>query len=670
MFVQGVQSPSGRPGVDKAPRASAQSYFKLSRFGSGPHEWTDTERAQGHLCNGGATEGTILHASLPSGAGHVETLRGPGPSPLTRVSTGTGVSTQRLLRIRRRNIRFLCNSRKNRMRGLLPPAKETIEAAMEEHDSAEEALLLRRMRLNDPLVDEVPIRRWRTQWFPSFARRSLVPLVQAASRCHAIVEVRDARLPLLSRCNLRVLQLPKPKVVILTHADQASPIATRHWQRHFRRESREVAALELHAELTRARKLVRNSEACPLAPRLQHLFIDAREPAAVVRVQRLLRSLVKRHRRYRRELDAFRSVCKQAAAAAAADGVDASTASEQVAQLVASLKGATNEAADAGGELTKASLQQRKPLRILIVGLPNLHRQPVTMAGVGDMSRLFDVVDTPGFIPVHPGKGKGKRKLNISQHKMLQQRLGTGARQGQLDLGLFFDYTHPRPSPDELALLGAFHMLPHSCLFTIEEAAVALGNAFFRIRKLLPAASDIGRVMTRYKMSTEAFKEDMDMGVQLLLTLAEKRHHSNEGAAAQRLLSDFTQGYLGRHTFELPPMRYPGEAPTTRTIRNPDTAEGNAHAADEAAGLSGHSVQAPSRVFPQGSSTSNVVVQPPRTRVKNVHVGLVLSKKRKHIPHPVQRTLALSTVKVPSKAASRTKQQEESSSSNYWLQGG
>lgn len=49
----------------------------------------------------------------------------------------------------------------------------------------------------------------------------------------------------------------------------------------------------------------------------------------------------------------------------------------------------------------------------------------------------------------------------------------------------------------------------------------------------------------------------------VLAQLADQRHHGNTGAAAQRLLSDFTQGYLGRHTFELPPRRYapPGTAP-------------------------------------------------------------------------------------------------------------
>lgn len=41
----------------------------------------------------------------------------------------------------------------------------------------------------------------------------------------------------------------------------------------------------------------------------------------------------------------------------------------------------------------------------------------------------------------------------------------------------------------------------------------------------------------------------------LSLQIAEKRHHSNAAAAAQRVLSDFTQGYLGRHTFELAPLK-------------------------------------------------------------------------------------------------------------------
>lgn len=37
------------------------------------------------------------------------------------------------------------------------------------------------------------------------------------------------------------------------------------------------------------------------------------------------------------------------------------------------------------------------------------------------------------------------------------------------------------------------------------------------------------------------------------MQLAELRHHGNLGAAAQRLLSDVTQGYLSKYTLELPP---------------------------------------------------------------------------------------------------------------------
>lgn len=43
---------------------------------------------------------------------------------------------------------------------------------------------------------------------------------------------------------------------------QASPMATRLWQRHFRRESREAAALQLYTELMRARKQIKHPGMC------------------------------------------------------------------------------------------------------------------------------------------------------------------------------------------------------------------------------------------------------------------------------------------------------------------------------------------------------------------------------------------------------------------------
>ena len=169
-----------------------------------------------------------------------------------------------------------------------------------------------------------------------------------------------------------------------------------------------------------------------------------------------------------------------------------------------------------------------------------IHRQPARSRQVGNSSRLFEVIDTPGFIPVHLGKNKGKKLLTASQQKQLQQNLGTSRRQRQLDLGLFFDFTHPHPSPDELALLGAFHMLPHSCLFTIEEAAVALGDAFFRIRQQLPAATDLDRVLARYQLEALASGNGARMGVQLLLSVSPRR--KTDGPSVVRRLCGFLLG--------------------------------------------------------------------------------------------------------------------------------
>ncbi|KAL8452816.1 hypothetical protein Emag_002189 [Eimeria magna] len=541
-------------------------------------------------------EGAVTNA-LAAPATQVEQQLAQGSTRrlfLPGVATEAEASFKRLSRIRRRNIRFLCGARRNRARGSLrPAAAAAAEAAAARQGSLEDIYVQESLQLKDPLVVEQTSKRWRIQWFPSFARKSLVPLARAASRCDVLVEVRDARLPVLSRCNLRLLGGPLPKAVILTHADQASPEATRLWQRHFRRESRETAALQLHKELVRARKQLKSagllqamSRACPLAPRVPHLFVDAREQAAVVRVQRLLRSLVSRHRRYQKDLQRFRVSCKRLAARVRQAASTQPTESALVESIVSSTTrtAASDPNLVTSGEArpSRALVRKRKPIRVLVVGAPNvgksklancllgrtaarsyrwpgvtrsvnIYRQPLSSTGQEDASRLFEVIDCPGFLPVHASQ---RKKYTCAQFQQHPQRLGTAARPKQLPLELFFDFEHPRSSADELALLAALRLLPESAVFTIEEAAVALANKLFSMRKQWAAATDFDRVISRYKLNPLAFDHSSIAGVQLLLTLAEQRHHGNTGAAAQRLLSDLTQGYLGRHTFELPPQRF------------------------------------------------------------------------------------------------------------------
>lgn len=146
-----------------------------------------------------------------------------------------------------------------------------------------------------------------------------------------------------------------------------------------------------------------------------------------------------------------------------------------------------------------------------------VHRHPPLLTGEGDRSRLFEVIDTPGFIPVSPSERVRKKRLSAQQQQQLQERIGTASRVRQLPLELFFDLNYPRLSADELALLAAFRMLPESCLFTIEEAAVALGEAFFRVGEQLPAATDVKRLLTRYQLHSLALDKSSNMGLQLVL---------------------------------------------------------------------------------------------------------------------------------------------------------
>lgn len=123
--------------------------------------------------------------------------------------------------------------------------------------------------------------------------------------------------------------------------------------------------------------------ACPLAPRLPYLFVDAREAAAVVQVQRLLRSLVGRHQRYQKEIQRFRSICKHAAAAVAS-GASAPLQSTALTEELAAAEQTTAKANDPqAADLSRAMFRQRKPLRVLIVGAPNVGKSKIANCLLG-----------------------------------------------------------------------------------------------------------------------------------------------------------------------------------------------------------------------------------------------------------------------------------------------
>lgn len=108
----------------------------------------------------GASDGPRLFDYRSVGAADMQVPRRQ-PASFGRVSTESETSPHRLLRIRKRNIRFLCGSRRNRARGLPRPAAA---AAVARHNSADDAFVQQSLRLEDPLVAQPPTTRWRTQW--------------------------------------------------------------------------------------------------------------------------------------------------------------------------------------------------------------------------------------------------------------------------------------------------------------------------------------------------------------------------------------------------------------------------------------------------------------------------------------------------------------------------
>lgn len=134
-------------------------------------------------------------------------------------------------------------------------------------------------------------------------------------------------------------------------------------------------------------------------------------------------------------------------------------------------------------------------------------RQRVTLNAA---KRLFDVVDTPGFVPIHEsasGKRKEERWMR-SPTKRIRER--------QLHLSRFFDFTYPRLSADDLALFAAFHFIPHSCLFTIEEAAIEFAARFLKVHSILPAAANLQQLSSRYQFDPTQFDDRYHIGNQFL----------------------------------------------------------------------------------------------------------------------------------------------------------
>lgn len=146
-------------------------------------------------------------------------------------------------------------------------------------------------------------------------------------------------------------------------------------------------------------------------------------------------------------------------------------------------------------------------IRMLCIHLLQRLRQPIRLDAE---KRLFDVVDTPGFLPIHESatKKRKEKRWNCNSTNRIRER--------QLHLSRFFDFSHPRLSADDLALFAAFHFIPHSCLFTIEEAAAEFARRFLKVHSDFPAAVDLQQLSSRYHIDPTQFDDRYHIGNQFL----------------------------------------------------------------------------------------------------------------------------------------------------------
>lgn len=277
-------------------------------------------------------------------------------------------------------------------------------------------------------------------------------------------------------------------------------------------------------------------------------------------------------------------------------------------------------------ELLRGGLRSRRPLHLLLVGMPNVGKSALcnrllhakkarsyNYPGVSkvvthyrrrgglfdtNLHRLFDCIDSPGLLPPRDSSsanqgtvittedlsssaataesaasllvnssellGHSKNEQQVKKKKTLSTRgrytvsptavLGMPKKTSRSSC-----VTHPLWTDDEnIRLLAALNMLPQSCLFTIEEAAVAFLNRALYVWARRPAYVPLATMTSRYRidpLQAGAAADENYSGCEYLHRLAEVNHHCCTGAASQRLLTDLQKGYLGRLTLEIPPTR-------------------------------------------------------------------------------------------------------------------
>nr|CEL77659.1 TPA: GTP-binding conserved hypothetical domain-containing protein [Toxoplasma gondii VEG] len=375
----------------------------------------------------------------------------------------------------------------------------------------------------------------------------------------------------------------------------------------------------------------------PIAPATPVVFVNAQQGGAcIVRVEKAARKIVKKWREYRRDLEVYRQRLKRLATEEAkpfATEGEQNVENGSEGEEGRGSAGCSVKSQSCGSEGTlgpakenvphtvsssartpggaRSHLRTKRPLRLLIVGMPNTGKSALCNRLLGtkrarsynypgvtkvltwyrrrgtffqtNLHRLFDCVDTPGFLPppsssvLRPGR-RGTVISSSSSSASASTSASTSAS-GRLPLWCetrernkepsvrmrhsasrteFFLRNHPVYEDDEaIRLLAACNKLPQSCLFTIEEASVALLNRMFSVWTRRPAYIPLLRLGERYGVDPLARGVSMNdlSGCEFLHRLAAARNHYCTGAASERVLTDFVKGFLGRMTLEVPPSR-------------------------------------------------------------------------------------------------------------------
>lgn len=362
--------------------------------------------------------------------------------------------------------------------------------------------------------------RSRIHWFPRYFGKSFALMSDYIAMSDVILEVRDARLPLVAHDDYLLnvfnnMYTHKPRIIVFTHADLASIKGTSDWGHYYRRK-----------EFWNCKEFNRNIRIeSEVRPCTKVVFVDARRGKGIITLKKLIWEVTSRvqEKQKRKGLD-----CRP---------------------IRAIVLGFPNVGKSALGNRL---LGRRKCSSYKSPGVtksfnicrlhPSEYEEPV--------HKIIDVIDTPGLLPpnlyleARPESSKKRVNKKICQLYIEPPK----------DVGYYDRLARRRLDLERnIWLLAAANNIVQGA-YDATEACEALLKQIVEVYRRKPSYIPMALMCKRYHMGNLVMEgSSVEMGYRILENFSWHSYAGNQDKAATRILNDFKAGRLVGITLQVPP---------------------------------------------------------------------------------------------------------------------